>query len=46
MLENPGKHCFECISFRMSMGKVDKLGRFVSELDPQPEIEKTKSRRA
>lgn len=28
----------------MSLGKVDELGRFVSELDPQPELEKTKSR--
>ncbi|XP_048769790.2 A-kinase anchor protein 10, mitochondrial-like [Ostrea edulis] len=27
----------------MSLGKVDELGRFVSELDPQPELEKTKN---
>ncbi|XP_061166305.1 A-kinase anchor protein 10, mitochondrial-like [Saccostrea echinata] len=26
----------------MSMGKVDELGRFMSELDPQPEIDKVK----
>ncbi|XP_062588041.1 A-kinase anchor protein 10, mitochondrial-like [Saccostrea cucullata] len=26
----------------MSMGKVDELGRFMSELDPQPEIDKAK----
>lgn len=29
--------------FRMSLGKVDELGRFVSELDPQPVLDKAKA---
>ena len=36
---------FSCLLFifRMSLGKVDELGRFVSELDPQPDLEKAKT---